>query len=47
MLNGYPLAAPLLAPAQHHSNPKGNWSNANGLLSSYQSSQSLRQSLSR
>ena len=47
MLNGYPLAASLLAPKKGRSNPQGNWSNANGLLSWSQSSQSLRQSLDR
>ena len=34
MLSGYPLAASLLAPKKGRSNPQGNWSNANGLLSS-------------
>ena len=33
MLSGYPLAASLLAPKKGRSNPQGNWSNANGLLS--------------
>ena len=41
MLSGYPLAASLLAPKKGRSNPQGNWSNANGLLSSSQSSQSV------
>jgi hypothetical protein len=33
MLSGYPLVASLLAPEEGRSNPHGNRSNANGLLS--------------
>ena len=46
LLREHSLAASLLATEKDHSNPQGNWPNANGPLSSAQSvSQSLHQSV--